>query len=103
MKRLLLAALAIGLSSGAWAGNDGHPIRFDVQKEMAECMEMPIIKFQARDPVRACELITHERAYVETLWAGCMSEGAGEGFCHAVVNRYVAETAPGVMNKALTR
>jgi hypothetical protein len=104
MNRIILAAALLAISAtSALAGNDNHPIIFDVAKETRECLDIPEIKYKARDPARACEYLVAERARLETLRAGCMEDAKSPVFCKAVVDRYVEENWPGILNKALVR
>ena len=103
MKTLVIALALLCVAATARAGNDGHPIKFDVEAETRQCLALPEIKSQARDPARACEYLVSERVRLETMRAGCLEDAQSPVFCKAIVDRYVEEYWPGILAKALVR
>jgi hypothetical protein len=104
MKTLVIALALLGVSTtAAMAGNDNYPIIYDVATETRQCLDIPEIKYKARDPARACEYLVAERARLEAMRAECLEEDKSPVFCKAVVERYVEEYWPSILNKALVR
>jgi hypothetical protein len=99
---IVLAMLAIS-TTASLAINDERPVIFDVEAERRQCLDLPEIKHQARDPVRACEYLVSERARLETVRAECLQKEQSAVLCKAIIDRIVKEYWPGITNKALIR
>jgi hypothetical protein len=98
----VLAILAISTTAPR-AANDDRPIIFDVEAERRQCLDLPEIKYQARDPVRACEYLVSERARLEAVRAECLQKERSAVLCKAIIDKIVEEYWPGIFNKALIR
>jgi hypothetical protein len=102
--KLLFTLAMLGMSTtAALAINDDRPIIFDVEAERRQCLDLPEIKYKARDPARACEYLVSERARLETVRAECLQKEQSPVLCKAIIDRIVEEYWPGIINKALTR
>jgi hypothetical protein len=102
--KLLFALAMLGMSTtAAMAINDEKPVIFDVEAERRQCLDLPEIKYQARDPVRACEYLVSERARLEAVRSECLQKEQSPVLCKAIIDRIVEESWPGIINKALTR
>jgi hypothetical protein len=103
MKLIIVLAL-LGISTtAALAINDDRPVIFDVEAERRQCLDLPEIKYQARDPVRACEYLVSERVRLEAVRTECLQKEQSPVLCKAIIDRIVEEYWPGIINKALVR
>jgi hypothetical protein len=101
---LVVAVAILAISATApRAADDDRPIIFDVEAEHRQCLDLPEIKYQARDPARACEYLVSERARLEAVRAECLQKEQSVAQCKAIIDRIVEEYWPGIMNKALIR
>lgn len=98
----VLAMLVIS-TTASLARNDDRPIIFDVEAERRQFLDLPEIKYQARDPVRACEYLVSERARLEAVRSECLQKEQSPVLCKAIIDRIVEEYWPGILNKALVR
>jgi hypothetical protein len=74
-RKLIIALAMLGMSTTtALAINDDRPVIFDVEKERHQCLDLPEIKYQARDPARACEYLVSERARLEAVRSECLQK-----------------------------
>jgi hypothetical protein len=102
--KLIIVLAMLGISTTeALAINDEKPVIFDVEAERRQCLDLPEIKYQARDPVRACEYLVSERARLEAVRSECLQQEQSPVLCKAIIDRIVDEYWPGIINKALTR
>ena len=102
--KLIIVLAILGISTtAALASNDEKPVIFDVEAERRQCLDLPEIKYKARDPARDCEYLVSERARLETVRAECLQKEQSPVLCKAIIDRIVEEYWPGIINKALTR
>jgi hypothetical protein len=102
--KLIMVLAMLGISTtAALAINDEKPVIFDVETERRQCLDLPEIKYQARDPVRACEYLVSERVRLEAVRSECLQKEQSPVLCKAIIDRIVDEYWPGILNKALTR
>jgi hypothetical protein len=102
--KLIIAVAMLGISTtAALAINDDRPVIFDVEAERRQCLNLPEIKYKARDPVRACEYLVSERARLEAVRSECLEKEQSPVLCKAIIDRIVEEYWPGILNKALVR
>jgi hypothetical protein len=102
--KLIIVLATLGISTtAALAINDERPVIFDVEAEQRQCLDLPEIKYKARDPVRACEYLVSERARLEAVRSECLEKEQSPELCKAIIDRIVEESWPGILNKALVR
>jgi hypothetical protein len=102
--KFIIVLALMGLSTtAALAINDDRPVIFDVEQERRQCLELPEIKYKARDPARACEYLVSERARLEAVRSECLQKEQSPALCKAIIDRIVEEYWPGIINKAVTR
>jgi hypothetical protein len=103
MKLIIVLAMLCITTTAALATNDDRPVIFDVEAERRQCLELPEIKYKARDPDRACEYLVSERARLEAVRSECLEKEKSPVLCKAIIDRIVEEYWPGILNKALVR
>ena len=74
MKLIIAVAMQGITTTAALAINDDRPVIFDVEAEQRQCLDLPEIKYKARDPVRACEYLVSERARLEAVRSECLEK-----------------------------
>jgi hypothetical protein len=54
-------------------------------------VDLPEIKYQARDPARACEYLVSERVRLEAVRTECLQKEQSPVLCKAIIDRIVEE------------